>query len=198
MSTLTAGSSLAAGQAGITSPNGRYTLALQADGNLTLTDAAGTVAWSTDTAGKDAARADMQADGNFVLYTADNGVVWASDTGDAGATLDLQDDRNLVMYGAGRKVVWSPNSYISEAEKAALDAAEAEGRARAEAEAAAAAAAAAPPAPAERRYTVQRGDTLSKIAKEFYGNAGDYVRIAQANDIANPDLIHPGQDLLIP
>jgi nucleoid-associated protein YgaU len=198
MSTLTAGTSLAAGQAGITSPNGRYTLALQADGNLTLTDAAGAVAWDTGTAGKGAARADMQADGNFVLYTADDGVVWASNTGEAGATLEVQDDRNVVLYGAGRTVVWSPNSYISEAEKAALDAAEAQGRARAEADAAAAAAAAAPPAPAERRYTVQRGDSLSKIAKQFYGNANDYMRIAQANNIANPDLIHPGQDLLIP
>ena len=153
------------------------------------------MAWSTDTAGKGAARADMQADGNLVLYTADGGVVWASDTGEAGSTLELQDDRNLVLYAPGRAVVWSPNSYVSEAEKAALDAAEARGRAEAEA---AAAAAAAPPAPAERRYTVQRGDTLSKIAKEFYGSAGEYRRIAQANGIENPDLIHPGQDLLIP
>jgi LysM repeat protein len=195
MSTLTGGSSLTAGQPGITSPNGRYTLALTADGDLALTDGAGAVAWSTDTAGKGAARADMQADGNLVLYTADGGVVWASDTGEAGSTLELQDDRNLVIYAPGRAVVWSPNCYVGEAEKAALDAAEARGRAEAEAPAAAAAT---PPAPAERRYTVQRGDTLSKIAKEFYGDAGEYRRIAQANGIANPDLIHPGQDLLIP
>lgn len=195
MSTLSGGSSLAAGQAGITSANGRYTLALQADGDLTVTDGSGAVAWSTGTAGKGTARADMQADGNFVLYTADNGVVWASDTDAPGGVLELQDDRNLVLYKADRTVAWSPNSYISESDKAALDAAEAAGRARAEADAAAAAA----PAPAaERRYTVQRGDSLSKIAKQFYGNAGDYMRIAQANGIANPDLIHPGQDLLIP
>ncbi|MBW0091865.1 LysM peptidoglycan-binding domain-containing protein [Pseudonocardia sp. KRD-184] len=193
MSTLSGGSSLAAGQAGITSANGRYTLALQADGDLTVTDGSGAVAWSTGTAGKDVARADMQADGNFVLYTADNGVVWASDTDAPGGVLELQDDRNLVLYKADRTVAWSPNSYISESDKAALDAAEAAGRARAEADAAAA------PAPAaERRYTVQRGDSLSKIAKQFYGNGGDYMRIAQANGIANPDLIHPGQDLLIP
>ena len=194
MSTLTGGSSLAAGQPGITSANGRYTLALTADGDLTLTDGSGAVAWNTDTAGKGAVRADMQADGNLVLYTADNGVVWASDTGEAGSTLELQDDRNVVIYSASRAVVWSPNSYISEADKSALDAAEAMGRAEAEAAQAAATPAAAP----DRRYTVQRGDTLSKIAKEFYGNAGDYMRIAQANNIANPDLIHPGQDLLIP
>ena len=191
MSTLTGGNGLVAGQAGITSANGRYTLALTADGALSVTDGSGAVAWSTDTAGKGAVRADMQADGNLVLYTADHGVVWASDTSEAGSTLELQDDRNLVMYSPGRAVVWSPNCYIGEAEKAALDAAEEKGRAEA-------AAAAAPAPAAERRYTVQRGDTLSKIAKEFYGKPGDYMRIAQANNIANPDLIHPGQDLLIP
>ena len=54
----------------------------------------------------------------------------------------------------------------------------------------------APPAP--QTYTVQRGDTLSAIAKRFYGHAGAYRRIAAANGIANPDLIHPGQQLTIP
>jgi LysM repeat protein len=46
-------------------------------------------------------------------------------------------------------------------------------------------------------YT-QRGDTLSAIAKRFYGHAGEYRRIAAANNIANPDLIHPGQQPVIP
>ncbi len=52
--------------------------------------------------------------------------------------------------------------------------------------------------PAPQTYTVQRGDTLSAIAKRFYGHAGEYRRIAAANNIANPDLIHPGQQLVIP
>ena len=52
--------------------------------------------------------------------------------------------------------------------------------------------------PAPQSYTVQRGDTLSAIAKRFYGHAGEYRRIAEANNIANPDLIHPGQQLVIP
>lgn len=49
-------------------------------------------------------------------------------------------------------------------------------------------------------YTVRKGDTLSAIAKERYGDAGDWRRIYEANrdKIDNPDLIYPGQELTIP
>ena len=49
-------------------------------------------------------------------------------------------------------------------------------------------------------YTVVRGDTLSKIAKEFYGNANAYMQIFEANKpmLAHPDKIYPGQVLRIP
>ena len=47
-------------------------------------------------------------------------------------------------------------------------------------------------------YVVQAGDSLSKIAKHFYGDAQKYERIAKANDIDNPDLIKVGQKLEIP
>ena len=49
-----------------------------------------------------------------------------------------------------------------------------------------------------RYYTVVRGDTLWGIAKRFYGNGSRYPEIAKANNIANPDIIHVGQRLLIP
>ena len=51
-----------------------------------------------------------------------------------------------------------------------------------------------------RTYTVQSGDTLSKIAKEFYGDAGSYMKIFQANrnQLDNPNQIRPGQQLVIP
>jgi nucleoid-associated protein YgaU len=51
-----------------------------------------------------------------------------------------------------------------------------------------------------RTYTVQKGDNLSKIAKEMYGNANAWRRIYEANQdiIKNPDLIRPGQVLKIP
>jgi nucleoid-associated protein YgaU len=49
-------------------------------------------------------------------------------------------------------------------------------------------------------YTVVKGDSLSKIAKRFYGNAGDWKKIYEANkdQIKNPDLIYPGQTFRIP
>jgi LysM repeat protein len=67
------------------------------------------------------------------------------------------------------------------------------------AQAQAAAAAANAPSSA-RTYTVQAGDTLSKIAKQFYGNANDYNRIFEANrdKLENPDKIRVGQQLAIP
>ncbi|NOZ61257.1 MAG: peptidoglycan-binding protein LysM [Calditrichaeota bacterium] len=49
-------------------------------------------------------------------------------------------------------------------------------------------------------YTIQRGDSLSKIAKRYYGNAMKYPVIFEANRevIKDPDLIYPGQVLRIP
>lgn len=51
---------------------------------------------------------------------------------------------------------------------------------------------------AGQKYTVQAGDTLSKISKQFYGDAGKVQVIAQANQITNPDKIKAGQELIIP
>lgn len=47
-------------------------------------------------------------------------------------------------------------------------------------------------------YTVVSGDTLSKIAKRFYGDANHYRQIAQASGISNPDQIEIGQELTLP
>src|SRR5262245_8108146 len=51
-----------------------------------------------------------------------------------------------------------------------------------------------------RMYTVKPGDTLSKISKQFYGNANDYMRIFNANKdkLTDPDSIQIGQELKIP
>ena len=56
------------------------------------------------------------------------------------------------------------------------------------------------PEPEATFYTVQRGDTLSKIAKEQYGNAMKYPVIFEANKpmLSDPDKIYPGQVLRIP
>ncbi len=47
-------------------------------------------------------------------------------------------------------------------------------------------------------YIVKSGDNLSTISKSFYGTPNEYGRIAQANNISNPDKIQVGQQLRIP
>lgn len=49
-------------------------------------------------------------------------------------------------------------------------------------------------------YTVQSGDTLSKIAKQFYGDANAYMDIYNANtdQLDDPNKIKPGQVLKVP
>lgn len=61
----------------------------------------------------------------------------------------------------------------------------------------------APPPPPEIKveyYLIQKGDTLSAVAKKFYGKASDYPKIFAANRevIKDPDLIYPGQKIRIP
>lgn len=54
--------------------------------------------------------------------------------------------------------------------------------------------------PEAQFYTVQAGDSLGKIAKQFYDNAGKYPVIFEANKplLTDPNKIYPGQTLRIP
>jgi nucleoid-associated protein YgaU len=59
----------------------------------------------------------------------------------------------------------------------------------------------APPVQAKvEYYIIKKGDTLSAIAKQFYGKANDYPKIFDANRevIKDPNLIFPGQKIRIP
>ena len=49
-------------------------------------------------------------------------------------------------------------------------------------------------------YTIKSGDTLSRISKQFYGDANEYMRIFYANrdKLKDPDKIQVGQQLVIP
>jgi nucleoid-associated protein YgaU len=49
-------------------------------------------------------------------------------------------------------------------------------------------------------HTVVKGDTLSAIAKKYYGDANKYAMIFEANKpmLKDPDKIYPGQSLRIP
>lgn len=56
------------------------------------------------------------------------------------------------------------------------------------------------PASGGQTYTVQPGDSLSKIAKHYYGDANAYMEIFNANrdQLTDPNKIQPGQRLVIP
>lgn len=55
-----------------------------------------------------------------------------------------------------------------------------------------------PPNPPQRIYIVQSGDNLTAIARLYDDPKVTWQSIAQANHLANPDLIQPGEKLLIP
>jgi nucleoid-associated protein YgaU len=54
--------------------------------------------------------------------------------------------------------------------------------------------------PPQQTYTVAAGDSLSKIAKHFYGNANEYTKIFEANrdKLTDPNMVKVGQTLVIP
>ncbi|HLV92992.1 MAG TPA: LysM peptidoglycan-binding domain-containing protein [Aequorivita sp.] len=49
-------------------------------------------------------------------------------------------------------------------------------------------------------HTVKSGESLSKISKQYYGSANKYNKIFEANrdKLKSADLIHPGDELVIP
>ena len=104
---LNAGGRLLAGQA-IVSPNGRYRLVYQGDGNLVLYDqTGGTARWFTGTSGAPG-QAVLQGDGNLVIYSAGNAALWFTGTpGNTGAFLALQSDGNLVLYSPAGAPLWT-------------------------------------------------------------------------------------------
>jgi|SRR5690606_20211466 len=57
-----------------------------------------------------------------------------------------------------------------------------------------------PSPPRAQSYTVKAGDSLSKISKEFYGDANKYMKIFEANkdQLSDPDKIKVGQVLKVP
>ncbi|WP_309230485.1 LysM peptidoglycan-binding domain-containing protein [Nocardia sp. SYP-A9097] len=168
---------------------GAYSLTLQDDGNLVLSDPSGKVEWASATNGKGVTRAALQADGNFVLYS-DGGAEWSTETnGKSVDRLVVQPDRNVVLYGDGG-AVWSTETNTDNPIAAPVE--------EVVTQAAAVEDAPPPPPPAAQTYTVEPGDTLWAIAERFYGDGNRYQEIANASGIANPDAIDVGQVVTIP
>ncbi|MEV7025310.1 LysM peptidoglycan-binding domain-containing protein [Kitasatospora sp. NPDC093558] len=167
---------------------GAYTLTLQHDGNLVLSEP-GAVVWATNTQDKRVQRAVLQDDGNFVLYDG-AGAAWATDTnGQAADRLVVQADRNVVLYGTDGSPLWASDTRTDDpiAPQAPTTAAPVDD------------AVSPPPADsAAQTYTVEPGDTLWAVAERFYGDGNRYRDIAAASGIDNPDVIDVGQVLTIP
>ena len=105
--TLEPGSRLTAGQS-LVSPDSRFRLVYQGDGNLVLYDQAQNVpVWWTGTNGRSAGVVGMQGDGNLVLYDASVTPLWMTGTAaNVNSRLVLQSDGNLVVYSADGRAVW--------------------------------------------------------------------------------------------
>jgi hypothetical protein len=109
---LVAGTELMGGS-WLASSNGRYRLAMQADGNLVL-DWEGHPLWASNTVKHPGARLAMQADGDLVIYQG-NRPIWSSGTnrgGNADYDLSLQDNGNVTIYSPARKPIWTTNTAV--------------------------------------------------------------------------------------
>lgn len=88
------------------SPDGRFQLSMQLDGNLVLYMGSQAL-WDTHTWGTSADRAVFQPDGNLVVYAGAT-PLWSSGTwGNPGSELALQNDGNLVIYSPEGVAIWS-------------------------------------------------------------------------------------------
>jgi hypothetical protein len=90
------------------SPDGRFTLTYQTDGNLVLYQSGVGAIWNSQTSGTSCGSTEMQADGNLVVYDASTVARWNSQTmGHAGAFLEVQSDGNVVVYSPSLTPLWS-------------------------------------------------------------------------------------------
>ncbi len=94
----------------IVSPNGKYRLIMQGDGNLVLYSPNRAI-WWTNTENTGASFFIVQGDSNMVVYSPAR-YVWASFTQNRGGkTLYIQDDGNLVLYDASFRPIWNSGTY---------------------------------------------------------------------------------------
>lgn len=111
---LFAGQTLYAGQS-LYSPNGRYRLVMQGDGNLVIYDSQSGPIWHTQTHGTDADRLIMQGDGNLVVYSSQYIPRWHTHTHNnpnQGIHAFMQDDGNFVLYKSNGIPIWASKGLV--------------------------------------------------------------------------------------
>jgi hypothetical protein len=101
----------------LNSPNGRYALAYQSDGNLVLyknySNRDRRSVWASNTNGSPVSRLSMQGDGNLVIGPGWGPAPWASNTdGNPGSRLLVQDDGNVVIYRPDGTPIWATNTVL--------------------------------------------------------------------------------------
>jgi uncharacterized repeat protein (TIGR02543 family) len=100
---IAAGTDFTAGQV-LTSPNGRFTLVWQTDGDMVQKDGSEVILRLST---KGATRALLQKDGNFVIYDGTT-ALWSSGTaGRPAARLQVLDDGEVAIYGPDNQPYWS-------------------------------------------------------------------------------------------
>jgi len=103
------------------SPNKRYKLIMQTDGNF-VGYQEDKPFWASNTSGRPGGFVIMQTDGNLVLYagtgpTNNQGAFWSSQTNGKGTPgkyrLVMQNDRNIVVYDMNNQAIWASNTNIA-------------------------------------------------------------------------------------
>jgi hypothetical protein len=95
----------------VESPNQRFYLSYQSDGNLVLYRSDGFPIWATMTNGTEPGYVAMQDDGNFVIYDGRGVPIWHTNTwGNPGAYLSIHDDGNMAIYSTGGQLLWQSGS----------------------------------------------------------------------------------------
>lgn len=93
------------GFSSLSSPNNRYVLRMQTDGNLVLYSS-GRAVWASNTYAPGSI-VWMQGDGNLVIVAPGNHPIWSSGSRAAGSILSVQDDGNVVIVAPGNHPVWA-------------------------------------------------------------------------------------------
>jgi len=102
-----------AGEPPLLSPDGRFRVSMQTDGNLVIYDAYGTAQWATGTYLPNS-YLRVQSDGNVVIYDPEDSFpLWTADVYSPGARLELQNDGNLVLYSRARVPLWDSKGFTN-------------------------------------------------------------------------------------
>lgn len=148
----------------------------------------------------------VQADGEIRWLIGEDAAADAEAASDAEAALDAEAASDATaasdMAAASDMPTASDTEAVSDTATASDTAAAPPETASAESEPEPEAKTTRQPEPAnpdsQEKYTVQKGDSLARIARRFYGNASYVSKICDLNGIEDPDRITPGQNILLP